>query len=96
MSDGKALEFSWAPSEDLPLENIRLLDDALWVTEAEKGYVIVPVREGLFVPADSGLTFTNRFDTYAYEGCHMAMFGVVKNGATALVTWDDPYVIAEL
>jgi hypothetical protein len=95
-NDGKVLEFSFAAAEDLPLESIRLLDDAFWVTEAEKGYVIVPVREGLLVPADSGLAFTNRFDTYAYEGCHMAMLGVVKDGSAALLTWDDPYVVAEL
>jgi hypothetical protein len=94
--DGEALEFSYAVSEDLPLESLRLLDEALWVTDAGKGYVIVPVREGLFVPADSGLAFTNRFDTYAYEGCHMAMLGVVNDGAAALVTWEDPYVVAEL
>ena len=37
------------------------------------------------VPANSGRQFTNRFDTYAYEGCHMAMFGVVSDGASALV-----------
>ena len=96
VNDGKALEFSFAASEDLPLENIRLLDDAFWVTDAGKGYAVVPVREGLFVPADSGLVFTQRFDTYAYEGCHMAMLGLVNNGAAALITWDDPYVVAEL
>lgn len=73
-----------------------MLDDALWVTDAEKGYAVVPVREGLLVPADSGLTFTHRFDTFGYEGCHMEMLGLVKNSATALVTWDDPYVTAEL
>ena len=96
LNDGKALEFSCAVSDGLPLESIRLLDEALWVTDTEKGYVVVPVREGLLVPADSGQAFTHRFDTYAYEGCHMAMLGVVKDGAAALVTWDDPYVVAEL
>ena len=96
VSNGKALDFSFIASEALSVESLRLLDDALWVTDVEKGYVVVPVREGLFVPADSGLAFTNRFDTYAYEGCHMAMFGIVKQGAAALVTWNDPYVAAEL
>ena len=95
-NDGKALDFSYAASEELPVESVRLLDDAFWVTDVEKGYVVVPVREGLFVPADSGLAFTNRFDTYGYEGCHMAMFGIVKDGAAALVTWNDPYAAAEL
>jgi len=94
--EGKVLEFFYTAPEELAVESIRLLDDALWVTDLEKAYAVVPVREGLFVPADSGLAFTQRFDTYAYEGCHMAMLGLVKEGAAALVTWDDPYVAAEL
>jgi len=94
--EGKALEFFYTAPEELAVESIRLLDEALWVTDVEKAYAVVPVREGLFVPADSGLAFTQRFDTYAYEGCHMAMLGLVKEGAAALVTWDDPYVAAEL
>ena len=91
-----ALEFSYSAAEQLQVETVRLLDEALWVTDAERGCAVVPVREGLLVPVDSGLEFTHRFDTYAYEGCHMAMFGVVKNGAAALVTWSDPYVAVEL
>jgi hypothetical protein len=96
LADKKTLEFSCAADDRLKIESVRLLDDALWVTDAERGYAVVPVREGLLVPADSGLAFTHRFDTYAYEGCHMAMFGMVKNGAAALVTWSDPYVAVEL
>ena len=96
LNDGKTLEFAADATDGLTVESVRLLDDALWVTDADKGYVVVPVREGLLVPADSGLTFTHRFDTFAYEGCHMEMFGVVKNGAAALLTWHDPYAAAEL
>jgi hypothetical protein len=66
------------------------------VTDAETGGVAVPVREGLFIPAESGPNFRHRFDTYAYEGCHMAMVGVVKAGAAALVTWGDPYVAVDV
>jgi hypothetical protein len=54
------------------------------------------VREGLLIPSDNGVAFTHAFDTYAYEGCHMAMLGLVKNRSAALVTWDDPYVLAEV
>jgi hypothetical protein len=96
LNDGKTLEFAYDAADGLTVESVRLLDDALWVTDADKGYVIVPVREGLLVPADSGLTFTHRFDTFAYEGCHMEMLGVVKNGAAALLTWHDPYAAVEL
>jgi hypothetical protein len=96
LPDDRTLEFSIAADPALTVESVRLLDDALWTTAADQGYVVVPVREGLLIPADSGLTFTHRFDTFAYEGCHMEMLGVVKRGAAALVTWHDPYVAAEI
>jgi hypothetical protein len=93
LPDGRTLEFSW---EGAAVESLRLLEDALWITSEDKGCAVVPVREGLLVPADSGKTFTHRFDTSAYEGCHMQMIGLVKGGATALVTWDDLYVAMDL
>ncbi len=85
----------WTASDAARVHRLRLLD-ALWVTDAETGGVAVPVREGLLIPAESGPDFRHRFDTYAYEGCHMAMVGVVKAGAAALVTWDDPYVAVDV
>lgn len=96
MGDGRTLEFSYRADPRLNVESIRLLDDALWITDAANGYAVAPVREGLLAPSNSGLSFMQRFDTYAYEGCHMQMFGLVQNGAAALLTWDDPYVAVEL
>ena len=96
LDDRKTLEFAYEADPALTGEGIQLLDDAFGTTNADKGYAVVPVREGLLIPADSGKTFTHRFDTYAYEGCHMAMFGVVKGGCAALFTWDDPYVAVDL
>jgi len=96
LEDDRTLELAYTASEELDVERLRLLDEALWTTDAEKGYVVVPVRMGLLIPADSGLEFTHTFDTYAYEGCHMRMLGIVKDGASALLTWDDPYVAAEI
>lgn len=93
---GRTLDFAFEADPLLAVESVRLLEDALWTTEAEQGYVVVPVREGLLIPADSGLNFNHRFDTYSYEGCHMTMLGVVKRGAAALATWTDPYVAAEV
>ncbi|MGE5609109.1 MAG: DUF5696 domain-containing protein [Bacillota bacterium] len=92
----KALDFTYEASPGLNVESIRLLDDAMPVTSDQKGYMAVPVREGLVIPADSGLAFTHGFDTYTYEGCHMTMLGVVKNDAAAMITWEDPYVLAEV
>lgn len=66
------------------------------VTVGGNGYVVVPVREGLLIPADPTRTFTHRFCTYEYEGCHMRMIGLVENGCAALVSWDDLYAVVEL
>jgi hypothetical protein len=92
----RALEFVFDADPALAVESVRLFDDALWTSDTDQGYVVVPVREGLLIPADSGLTFNHRFDTYAYEGCHLTMLGAVKRGAAALVTWRDPYVLAQV
>ena len=96
LPDQRTIEFSYQPDPELQVKSIRLLDDILGVTDSAKGYVVVPTREGLLIPADSGVGFTHRFDTYAYEGCHMEMFGASQDGAAALVTWSDPYVAVEV
>ena len=93
---GKALDFSYEAAPGVEVESLRLLDESLWVTDADKGYIAVPCREGLLIPADSGKAFSRGFDTSGYEGCHMQMVGVVKGGAAALVTWDDLYTVAEV
>ena len=96
LDNGKTLEFSYASSPDIPVESIRLLDQAFWVTDQESGYIVVPTRMGQLIPADSRKAFKETFDTYDNEGCDMEMLGVVKRGAGLLVTWDDPYVEAEI
>ena len=96
LDDEKTLEFSYENAEGLEIENVRLLDDSLWITDSEDGYIIVPVREGLLIPSNSGRTFIHTFETFSYEGCHMEMLGVVKNRSAILITWHDPYVIAEV
>ena len=90
---GRALSIHYeAVGEDA----VRVLGDALAVTDVETGYAIVPCREGLLVPADSDKSFNRTFGTSDYEGCHMNMLGVVKGGSALIVTWDDAYVFAEL
>ncbi|MHB8524326.1 MAG: DUF5696 domain-containing protein [Limisphaerales bacterium] len=96
VGNGHTVEFACEAAGPSAIESVRLLDNALSITDSDSGYAVVPVREGLLIPADSGLAFTHRFDTFAYEGCHMEMLGVVKNGTAALVTWHDPYVAAEI
>ncbi|MBL9178315.1 MAG: hypothetical protein JNM65_09640 [Verrucomicrobiaceae bacterium] len=89
-ADGRTLALRHDADAALPLEKIRLLDDLLATTGREHGAVLIPVRAGLLIPADSKKTFTHRFDTYAYEGCHLAMFGMMKGGAALLAAWDSP------
>lgn len=96
LPDGKTLEFAYEEDNELQVDRVSLLDQVLSVTDDTQGYVVIPAREGLLIPANSGIEFNHSFDTSAYEGCHMEMFGVVKAGAAAMATWDDPYVAAEL
>jgi len=91
---GKSIEVSYQADQPLKIESISLLDRLVSVTDSGHGYVLVPVREGLLIPANSGLAFDHRFDTSAYEGCHMEMIGAVERGAAILATWSDPYVAA--
>jgi hypothetical protein len=96
LPNGKTLDISYRADDLLKVQSTTLLENLLRVTDSAKGYVIIPVREGLLIPADSGIGFEHRFDTFAYEGCHMQMLGAVQNGAAALVTWSDPYVTADV
>ncbi len=91
--EGSALELRY---ESAPEGNIRVLDDALGITDVERGYMIVPCREGLMIPADSGKTFKRVFGSSEYEGCHMNMLGFVKGGSALMATWDDAYVFPEI
>ena len=90
---GDVLELRYEGKEDSP---VRVLDDALAITDVEGGYAIVPCREGLLVAADSGKAFKYVFGTSDYEGCHMNMLGFVKGGSALIVTWDNAYVFPEL
>jgi len=90
---GKAFQIRY---EDKSGGSIRLLDDALTITSSDGGYVIVPCREGLLIPADSSKTFKRVFGTSEYEGCHMNMLGLIKSGSALIATWDDAYVFPEI
>ncbi|MCR4415006.1 MAG: DUF5696 domain-containing protein, partial [Thermoguttaceae bacterium] len=93
VDEGRSLEIRYEGSD---LGEIRLLQDALAVTDRQSGAWIVPCREGLFIPADSGVAFKQTFGTSEYEGCHMNMVGVLKNGAALVVTWDGANVWAAM
>jgi len=88
LPNGETLQIS-AASSDPRLRRLRLLDDALWVTDADHGSVLIPVRLGLLIPADNGKVFRHDFPTSGYEGCHAEMVGLFKSGSAALLTWHD-------
>ena len=92
----RTLEFSFETAGGMEAEEIRLLDGAFGIGADERGYAVVPAREGLLIPAESGLRFRQRFGASDYQGCHMTMMGMVKAGAALLVTWTDPYVAVEI
>lgn len=93
VEQGNALEIRYESKSD---SAVRALDGALSITDVEGGYVIVPCREGLLIPANSGKAFRRVFGTSDYEGCHMNMLGLVKAGSALIVTWDDAYTFAEV
>lgn len=91
--DGASALVATTPPEK---DAVALLDHALSIPPDAGGAALVPVREGLLVPADGPADFSRRFPTSGYEGCHMNMVGFLKEGAALLMTWDDPYIAPEL
>jgi len=91
--DGRSLEIRYGGKD---AGEVSVLGDALTVTDAEKGYLVVPCREGLLIPADSGVSFTRSFGTSDYEGCHMNVLGFAKSGSVLIADWDDAYTFPEV
>ncbi|MCD6338734.1 MAG: hypothetical protein J7M29_05065 [Verrucomicrobia bacterium] len=96
LPDGETLEVSWSAEAPGKVRSVRLLDRAFWADDAGPGGALVPVREGLWIPSNNRRAFSRGFDTYAYEGCHMAMAGMRRRGAALLLSWDDPYTLLEI
>lgn len=60
LEEGNALELRYEGKAD---GSVRVLGDALAITDIEGGYAIVPSREGLLIPANSGKAFKRVFGT---------------------------------
>ena len=91
LDDGRTVELSGDPGNGL-----KFVDHGFPIGAKDEGLIAVPVREGLIIPSDCGKKFSRWFGTYDYEGCHMAMLGLVKRGSAVLVTWGDPYASPEI
>lgn len=91
-NDQPTLTFTVHPAKQLNIVSLTLFEGAFPITSSDsQGGVLVPSREGMFIPAHSGKTFAKDFADSAYEGCHIRLWGLVKNGTAAFLTWDDPY-----
>jgi hypothetical protein len=93
VDEGRAVEIRYETPDE---GEIRVGQDALAVTDAESGSMIVPCREGLLIPADSGKAFNRTFGASEYEGCHMNMLAFMKSGSGLIVTWRDAYTFPEV
>jgi len=86
--DFEGLQLAYATHATGPwkVESVRLLEDALQVTEEDEGAIYVPHRLGIEVAAGKGLPSQQTWATY--DGLSMAMCGAVKQGAILLLSWD--------
>jgi hypothetical protein len=94
LAGGKGLRFRCEHEEKGPwhLEAVRALDRALFTTDADGGYTVIPYRLGVMLPTDRGLPATRTY--WTYDGITMAMCGAVKQDSALLVAW--PHVDTEL
>ena len=93
IEDRRAVQLRYEGKAGRP---VSIMQDALAMGADEAGYMVVPCREGLLIPADSGKRFERMFGTSDYEGFHMNMLGLVKSGGALAVVWDDAYTFAEI
>jgi len=85
--DGLRLAYDSEANGDWRVARVRLLHNALTVTEEDEGCLYVPHRLGIELPADKGLPGGAQWRTY--DSLSMAMFGAVKQGSALLVNWQD-------
>ncbi len=93
VDDNRSLEIRYGGKDP---DEIRLLGDASLMTDREQGGIVVPCREGLLIPAGSGVAFEHGFGSSEYEGCHMNMLGMIKRGSALMITWDGADVWPEV
>jgi hypothetical protein len=84
--DGLRLAYSTQGSGPWQVVRVRLLDDALTVTEEDQGHVYVPHRLGIERAATKAFPGSEQWRTY--DDLSMAMCGLVKQGSALLVNWE--------
>jgi len=84
--DGLRLAFASETTGGWQVSRVRLLSQALGVTEAETGRLYVPERLGIELPANQGVPGGQQWRTY--DNLSMSMCGAVQDGSALLMTWD--------
>jgi hypothetical protein len=80
-----SLAFASRSTSSWRVADVRLLDDALAVTDADTGRLYVPDRLGIELDPATELPSSRTWRTY--DGITMAMAGAVKRGCALLVNW---------
>lgn len=80
------------PLGRIVLPEIELAPDFFQSSAMESGFLVAPCRMGLYIPAQGDSSFQHLFGTYDYEGCHMAMIGLLKRNGGLMATWSDPNI----
>ena len=90
VAEGAGLALSWHASAetDWVVDSVTLLDQALWTSESDGGYVVTPQWLGEIALAGGALPETR---SYYSRDISMQMAGVVKQGSALLVSWTDHY-----
>ncbi len=70
------------------VRSVRLFDCAFFTTDADDGYLALPRRLGERLDVKTALPRVLNWDTYSQT--HMAMCGLVKQGAGLLLAWPEP------
>ncbi|MCX7598732.1 MAG: DUF5696 domain-containing protein, partial [Armatimonadetes bacterium] len=89
---GIEIAYSVSGASGYRVVSVTILENALWTTEADGGYSVLPVRLGVMVPASEGLPSVRRMLTYSDTS--MAFYGAVRQGSALLVAW--PHCDTEL
>ena len=83
---GIHLAYKSVSTSQWQVARVRLLDNALTVTEEDEGRVYVPHRLGIERLAAKAFPGSEQWRTY--DDLSMAMCGLVKQGSALLVNWD--------
>jgi hypothetical protein len=85
--DGIEIRYESRSTGAWQVAGVRLLDNALPLTEEDGGVYYLPHRLGIELPAAKGFPGHQQWTTY--DNLSMAMCGAVKGGSALLVSWNE-------